>query len=146
MNREWLNLDSERETRTMRILSLDLGKYKSVACDYEAERGGHRFTTIPTNPQTLHDLIVEREPDRVVIEICSIAGWGPGARCVITPGPEKLTKGSAAARNHGRRSRWWRWAESCWCVAGPCCGNRPSGDITSRRRPMVVDYDERSRK
>ena len=59
----------------MRILSLDLGKYKSVACDYEAEMGRHRFTTIPTNPQTLHDLIVDREPDRVVIEICSIAGW-----------------------------------------------------------------------
>ena len=39
----------------MRILSLDLGKYKSVACDYEAETGRHRFTTIPTNPQTLHD-------------------------------------------------------------------------------------------
>jgi len=59
----------------MRILALDLGKYKSVACDYEAETGGHRFTTIPTNPQTLHDLIVDREPNRVVIEICSIAGW-----------------------------------------------------------------------
>jgi hypothetical protein len=59
----------------MRILSLDLGKYKSVACDYEAETGGDRFTTIPTNPQALHDLIVDREPDRVVIEICSIAGW-----------------------------------------------------------------------
>jgi transposase len=59
----------------MRILALDLGKYKSVACDYEAETGGHRFTTIPTNPKALHDLIVDREPDRVVIEICSIAGW-----------------------------------------------------------------------
>ena len=23
----------------------------------------------------MHDLIVDREPDRVVIEICSIAGW-----------------------------------------------------------------------
>ena len=59
----------------MRILELDLGKYKSVACDYEAETGRHRFTTIPTNPKALHDLIVDREPDRVVIEICSIAGW-----------------------------------------------------------------------
>src|SRR5256885_11238004 len=59
----------------MRILALDLGKYKSVACDYEAETGGHGFTTIPTNPKALHDLIVDREPDRVVIEICSIAGW-----------------------------------------------------------------------
>lgn len=59
----------------MRILALDLGKYKSVACDYEAETGRHRFSTILTNPQVLHDLIVDREPDRVVIEICSIAGW-----------------------------------------------------------------------
>ena len=25
----------------MRILALDLGKYKSVACDYEAETGRH---------------------------------------------------------------------------------------------------------
>ena len=57
----------------MRILALDLGKYKSVACDYEAESGRHRFSTILTNPKALHDLIVDREPDRVVIEICSIA-------------------------------------------------------------------------
>jgi hypothetical protein len=27
----------------MRILALDLGKYKTVACDYEAETGRHRF-------------------------------------------------------------------------------------------------------
>ena len=59
----------------MRILALDLGKYKSVACDYEAETGRHCFTTIATKPQALHDLIVDREPDCVVIEICSIAGW-----------------------------------------------------------------------
>lgn len=59
----------------MKILALDIGKYKSVACDYEAESGRHTFATIPTTAQALHDLIVDREPDRVVIEICSIAGW-----------------------------------------------------------------------
>ena len=59
----------------MRILALDLGKYKSVACNYEAETGRHRFITILTNPKAVHDLIVDREPDRVVIEICSLAGW-----------------------------------------------------------------------
>jgi len=59
----------------MRILALDLGKYKSVACDYEAENGRQRFATILTNPKALHDLIVDLEPERVVIEICSIAGW-----------------------------------------------------------------------
>lgn len=59
----------------MRILALDLGKYKTVACDYEAETGRHRFETVLTTPKALHDLISDREPDRVVIEICSIAGW-----------------------------------------------------------------------
>lgn len=38
----------------MRILALDLGKYKSVACDYEAETGRHRFTTIATNLRGWH--------------------------------------------------------------------------------------------
>ena len=59
----------------MQILSLDLSKYKTVACDYEAETGRHQFATVLTTPKALHDLIVDREPDRVVIEICSIAGW-----------------------------------------------------------------------
>src|ERR1051325_2381430 len=59
----------------MRILALDLGKFKSVACEYEAETGEHRVATVLTTPQTLHDLILDREPQRVVIEICSLAGW-----------------------------------------------------------------------
>ena len=59
----------------MRIMALDLGKYKSVGCEYEAETGRHRFTTNPTTPKALHDLLVDRTPDRVVIEICSLAGW-----------------------------------------------------------------------
>src|SRR5213080_2335522 len=59
----------------MRILSLDLSKYKTVGCDYEVETGRHQFATVLTTPKGLHDLIVDHEPDRVVIEICSIAGW-----------------------------------------------------------------------
>ena len=59
----------------MKILAIDLGKTKSVACCYESESAEHRFLTIPTTPQDLHDLVVKLEPDRVVIEICSAAGW-----------------------------------------------------------------------
>jgi len=59
----------------MKILALDLGKFKTVGCAYEAETARHRFATVATTPQALHDLIVALEPDRVVIEICSIAGW-----------------------------------------------------------------------
>src|SRR6266576_1776264 len=59
----------------MKILALDLGKYKTVGCEYERESARHKFHTARTTQQQLHDLLVEVEPDRVVIEICSIAGW-----------------------------------------------------------------------
>src|SRR5262249_56968093 len=65
----------KKEYPAMQILALDLGKYKSVACEYEVESGRHSFVTLPTTPKAFHDLIGDGEPDRVVIEICSIAGW-----------------------------------------------------------------------
>jgi len=52
-------------------LSLDLGKFKTVAGDYESETGRHGFATVLTTQKALHDVIVDREPDWVVIEICS---------------------------------------------------------------------------
>lgn len=59
----------------MKILALDLGKFKSVSCAYDTTCSSYRFATRATTAQALHDLLVEEEPDRVVIEICSIAGW-----------------------------------------------------------------------
>src|SRR6476659_1427786 len=59
----------------MKILSLDLGKYKSVGCDYEGESGRHSFRGSLTTPAALRQLVREVKPDRVVIEVCSIAGW-----------------------------------------------------------------------
>lgn len=59
----------------MKILSLDLGKYKTVGCDYEGESGQHRFRGIGTTPAGLQQLVKEVKPDRVVIEVCNIAGW-----------------------------------------------------------------------
>jgi transposase len=59
----------------MKILALDLGKFKSVGCFYDTHSLQHRFETVTTSAAALHDLLVEHEPDRVVIEICSIAGW-----------------------------------------------------------------------
>src|SRR5256714_15609482 len=35
----------------------------------------HKFTSVVTTPKGLHDLLVEEEPDRLVIEICPLAGW-----------------------------------------------------------------------
>ena len=58
-----------------RILAIDLGKFNSVACDYRTADGSHTYTAVKTRPKVLHDLIVDRSPDRVVIEIGSPAGW-----------------------------------------------------------------------
>ena len=59
----------------MRIVAMDLGKSKSVICDYDSKSGKHTFRTIRTRPQEVHDLLVETEPDRVVIETGPSSGW-----------------------------------------------------------------------
>jgi transposase len=59
----------------MNILAMDLGKFKTVFCDYNTANGEHTFGTVKTTPQGIHDLMVRAEPDRAVMEICSIAGW-----------------------------------------------------------------------
>lgn len=59
----------------MRILAIDMGRSKSVACDYVAETAEHTFQTLVTAPGDFHDLLVEKGPDLVVIEICPAAGW-----------------------------------------------------------------------
>ena len=59
----------------MKILALDLGKYKTVGCAYESESGAHQFQRSFTTPAGLARMVQEVKPDRVVIEVCSIAGW-----------------------------------------------------------------------
>ena len=59
----------------MKIMALDLGKCNTVFCDYDSINGEHAFGKVKTTPQQIHDLLVEKEPDRVVMEVCSIAGW-----------------------------------------------------------------------
>lgn len=64
-----------RSSTTKQILAIDLGKFKSVACDYDPVTGEHDFTTLPTRPGEFHDLLTDREPGRLVIEVGSAAGW-----------------------------------------------------------------------
>lgn len=59
----------------MKILALDLGKFKSVACLYESATGEHSFTSVSTIPSDIHDLLATHQPQCVVIEIGSAAGW-----------------------------------------------------------------------
>src|SRR4051812_39634368 len=81
---------------TTTILAIDLGKFKSVACVYDHASGTHRYQTITTSPRSVHDLLIEVAPPRVVIEASSIV-----MRRMRQP---SRTRGSGWA-THGRRTR-----------------------------------------
>ena len=59
----------------MNILAMDLGKNKTVFCEYDTNTNEHKFGKVKTSSTNIHDILVEKEPDRVVFEICSAAGW-----------------------------------------------------------------------
>ena len=44
----------------MKILALDLGKFKSVACDYDTETREAQYVKIKTAPMIIHQLIVRQ--------------------------------------------------------------------------------------
>lgn len=58
-----------------RILAIDLGKFKSVACLYDADSADAAFQAVQTTPEALYELLLVLKPDRVVMEVCGIAGW-----------------------------------------------------------------------
>ena len=84
----------------MKILAVDLGKFKSTACIYQTETAQHTFETLPTRPQAVHDLIVEHAPDRLVIEVGSQAGW-------VSDLAEALEVGDIQVANTNHEA--WRW-------------------------------------
>lgn len=57
---------------TTAILAIDLGKYKSVVCVFDAGNGEFRFTTFETTRSELCKLISKEQPAVVIIES---AGW-----------------------------------------------------------------------
>jgi transposase len=60
----------------MRILAIDLGKFKSVFCDYSCDDPATAvWGSVATTPQALHDLLVDRSPQRLVFEVSHVAGW-----------------------------------------------------------------------
>ena len=65
---------------THRIIALDLGKFKTVACVMNAVDRSHVFETIEMSPAAVHDLLVRHAtPDPaatlVVFETCDCCGW-----------------------------------------------------------------------
>ena len=59
----------------MKILAIDMGKSKSVACVYQLPEGQESYHSLPTAPKDFYDWIVKSAADLVVIEIGPLAGW-----------------------------------------------------------------------
>jgi hypothetical protein len=59
----------------MKILAIDLGKFKSVACLFDTETNQSQYETIPTVMFVIEQLLQTMHPDKVVIETCTISGW-----------------------------------------------------------------------
>jgi transposase len=58
-----------------RILAVDLGKYKSVACLYQACSGEVEFMSFDTTREELTQRLTEHRPGVAVIEACALSGW-----------------------------------------------------------------------
>jgi len=59
----------------MRILAIDLGKFKSVSCFFDTEANTTEYWTLTTDRQYLLTLLKQYRPDLVVFEACSVAAW-----------------------------------------------------------------------
>jgi transposase len=59
----------------MTILALDLAKSKSVFCNFDTVTGEVTFGTVATQRAKFRELLERVRPERVVIEICPLAGW-----------------------------------------------------------------------
>ncbi|HOS46946.1 MAG TPA: IS110 family transposase [Paludibacter sp.] len=57
------------------ILSIDLGKNKSVACIFDKKSFNAKFKTIKTTAAVLRELVDKVKPDIVLFEVGSSAGW-----------------------------------------------------------------------
>src|SRR5258707_5603526 len=60
----------------LRSLAIDLGKAKSLFCRFNTQDPqAHRMQPLPSTPKAFHDALVQEPVERVVIEVCDMAGW-----------------------------------------------------------------------
>src|SRR5260370_4707423 len=82
------------------ILAIDLGKYKSVACAYDAASTKTQFDTLTTCRAVLRRLFDRCRPSTVVIESCTLAGWvhDRPRGAVAGPGPPRPVRAPSHPR------------------------------------------------
>ena len=59
----------------MKILALDLGKFKSVCCIFDTKTRKHEFLTVTTDRHYLTTIFKQFKVDLVVMEACGPSGW-----------------------------------------------------------------------
>jgi transposase len=87
-----------------RIIALDLGKFKTVACVMNAADRSHVFETIEMSPPAVRELLARHatadpRDARVVFETCDCAGWVHDV-CVSLGLPAVVVSANSEA---------WRW-------------------------------------
>lgn len=92
----------------MKILALDLGKFKTVACMYEkcdlnktAHGEDYHFTTVETLRADFTKLIKQEKADVLVFETCTAAGW-------LADLCDQLDQPYLVANPNGEA---WRWSK-----------------------------------
>jgi transposase len=59
----------------MKILGIDLGKYKSAACLFDSDTHETLYFTFSSLPAEFKSLLANTLPELVVIEACALSGW-----------------------------------------------------------------------
>ncbi|NJK53765.1 MAG: IS110 family transposase [Leptolyngbyaceae cyanobacterium SU_3_3] len=59
----------------MKILAIDLGKFKSVACLFDTATNQATYETIPMFQSVIENLLHQSQAEQVVIETCTNSGW-----------------------------------------------------------------------
>ena len=62
-------------TTSPTILAIDLAKAKSLFCWHDVVKGTHRIRQVPSTPDAFHDALLRQRVERVIIEVCDMAGW-----------------------------------------------------------------------
>ena len=82
------------------ILALDLGKFKTMVCCFDPARpDAAQFRTIATGVVSFERLLMDEQPEFVVFETCTIAGW-------VSDLCTRLGIDHAVANPNGEA---WRW-------------------------------------
>lgn len=59
----------------MKILALDLGKFKTMCCFFDTKTRKHTFLLAATDRDYLTKILQSQEIDLVVMESCGPSGW-----------------------------------------------------------------------